>query len=120
MITPVLLDSISAYTYLFFAILNACFFPIIYFLYPETSGRSLEEIDLIFAKGYLENKSYVLAAKELPTMDDSEIARYNREYGMDETSDEETGSGGDYNEKKSSEKGNARQEDMLPRDAPTA
>ena len=68
MITPVLISSISAYTYLFFAVLNASFFPVIYFLYPETSGRSLEEIDLIFAKGYLENKSYVLAAKELPVI----------------------------------------------------
>lgn len=120
MITPVLINSISAYTYLFFAVLNALFFPIIYFMYPETSGRSLEEIDLIFAKGYLEDKSYVLAAKELPVMDETEISRYNREYGMDETSDEETGSGGDFNEKKSSEKQNARQEDMLPRGAPTA
>ena len=120
MITPVLISSISAYTYLFFAVLNAIFFPVIYFLYPETSGRSLEEIDLIFAKGYLENKSYVLAAKELPTMDESEIARYNREYGMDDTSDEESGSGGEYNEKKSSEKNGAGQEDMPPRGAPTA
>ena len=93
MITPVLISGIGAYTYLFFGILNAIFFPIIFWLYPETSGRSLEEIDLIFAKGYLENKSYVVAAKELPIMDDSEISRYNREYGMDETSDEETGSG---------------------------
>jgi len=120
MITPVLINGIGPYTYLFFAILNAIFFPIIYWLYPETSGRSLEEIDLIFAKGFLENKSYVLAAKELPVMDDSEISRYNREYGMDETSDEETGSGGDYNEKKSTEKNGTGQEDMLPRDAPTA
>jgi hypothetical protein len=39
---------------------------------------------------------------------------------MDETSDEETGSGGDYNEKKSTEKNGTGQEDMLPRDAPTA
>ena len=120
MITPVLISGIGAYTYLFFGILNAIFFPIIFWLYPETSGRSLEEIDLIFAKGYLENKSYVVAAKELPIMDDSEISRYNREYGMDETSDEETGSGGDYNEKKSTEKNGTGQDDMLPRDAPTA
>lgn len=119
MITPVLIDGIGAYTYLFFAALNASFFPIIFWLYPETSGRSLEEIDLIFAKGYLENMSYVKAAKELPMMEESEIARYNREYGMDD-SDEESGSGGDYNEKKSSEKSGAGQEDMLPRGAPTA
>ncbi len=50
MITPVLVTNTGTHgwgTYLFFAILNAIFFPIIYFLYPETSGRSLEEIDVI-------------------------------------------------------------------------
>lgn len=40
-------------TYLFFAVVNACFLPIIYFLYPETANRSLEEIDIIFAKGFV-------------------------------------------------------------------
>jgi sugar porter (SP) family MFS transporter len=115
MITPVLIDSIGWGTYLFFAILNALFFPFIYFLYPETAGRSLEEIDLIFAKGYLENTSYVLAAKNLPIMDESEIQRYTREYGMD-SSDEEAG--GEYREKKStdknSDKNTEKQEEMLP------
>jgi hypothetical protein len=37
MITPVLIDSITWGTYLFFAILNALFFPVIWFFYPETS-----------------------------------------------------------------------------------
>lgn len=55
MITPVLIENIEWGTYLFFAVLNAIFFPILYFFYPETSGRTLEEIDLIFAKGYCEN-----------------------------------------------------------------
>jgi hypothetical protein len=36
----------------------------IWFFYPETSGRSLEEIDLIFAKGYVEKISYVRASME--------------------------------------------------------
>ena len=111
MITPVLIDSIGWGTYLFFAVLNALFFPFIYFMYPETSGRSLEEIDLIFAKGYLENTSYVTAAKNLPFMDESEIQRYNREYGMD-SSDEEAG--GEYKEKKSTDKNAEKQEEMLP------
>jgi sugar porter (SP) family MFS transporter len=108
MITPVLIDSIGWGTYLFFAALNACFFPVIYFLYPETSGRSLEEIDLIFAKGYIEKKSYVLAAKELPMLEDSELAQYSRELGVD-MGDEETGSSdGSIKEKKRLE------EDLLP------
>lgn len=101
MITPVLITSIGWGTYLFFAALNACFLPVIYFFYPETAGRSLEEIDLIFAKGYMEKKSYVLAAKELPMLQESELASYSRQFGMD-AGDEEAGSASDeeYKEKK--------------------
>ena len=69
-------------TYLFFAIVNACFLPIIYFLYPETARRSLEEVDIIFAKGYNEKISYVRAAKELPFLADDEIDAKAREYGL--------------------------------------
>ncbi|KAI1357264.1 general substrate transporter [Xylaria arbuscula] len=86
LITPVLVNNTGTYgwgTYLFFAILNAIFFPIIYYLYPETSGRSLEEIDVIFAKGYSENISYVKAAKELPFLSEDEVVSKAREYGID-------------------------------------
>jgi acyl-coenzyme A thioesterase PaaI-like protein len=86
MITPVLVSNTGTSgwgTYLFFAILNAIFFPIIYFTYPETAGRSLEEIDVIFAKGYAENISYVKAAKELPFLAESEVIEKGREYGID-------------------------------------
>ncbi|KAF5552238.1 sugar transporter stl1 [Fusarium napiforme] len=85
MITPVMIHGTGTNgwgTYAFFAAMNACFFPIIYFFYPETSGRSLEEIDLIFAKGYTEKKSYVTAAKELPRMEDHEVHEKAREYGF--------------------------------------
>ena len=40
--------------------------PVIYFFYPETAGRSLEEIDIIFARGYVEKVSYVKMAKIMP------------------------------------------------------
>ncbi|KAI1250375.1 hypothetical protein MGN70_007428 [Eutypa lata] len=91
MITPVLVSNTGTNgfgTYLFFGVLNAIFFPIIYFLYPETSGRTLEEIDLIFAKGFLENKSYVTAAKELPQLDEHEVHQKAREYGFASTDEE--------------------------------
>ncbi|KAI5371185.1 putative major facilitator, sugar transporter, major facilitator superfamily [Septoria linicola] len=91
MITPVLIDSIGWGTYLFFAVLNAIFFPIIYFFYPETSQRTLEEIDLIFAKGYTEKMNYVTAAKLLPRMTQEEIDQRAREYASAD-SDEEAGS----------------------------
>jgi hypothetical protein len=58
------------------------------FLYPETAGRSLEEIDLIFAKGFLENKNYVQAAKELPKIADHEVDQRAREFGFVSSDDE--------------------------------
>ena len=69
-------------TYLFFFIVNACFLPIIYFFYPETKQRSLEEIDIIFAKGYAEKISYVKAAKELPFLNDREVENMAVKYGL--------------------------------------
>jgi sugar porter (SP) family MFS transporter len=88
MITPVLIKSISWGTYLFFAALNACFIPILYFLYPETAGRSLEEIDLIFAKGFTENMNYVKAAQQLPKIADHEVDQRAREFGFVSSDDE--------------------------------
>lgn len=100
MVTPIMISSIGWGTYLFFAIVNACFLPIIYFLYPETARRSLEEIDLIFAKGYLEKISYVKAAELLPKLNDREIEHMAREYGFVGADDEDkVGEKGMTNEK---------------------
>nr|AYF55694.1 hexose transporter [Shiraia sp. slf14] len=82
MITPIMIDHIKWGTYLFFALINASFLPFIYIFYPETKQRSLEEIDLIFAKGHLENMSYVKAAKELPFLDPVGIEQMQRQYGF--------------------------------------
>ncbi|CAD6583767.1 MAG: hypothetical protein ASARMPRED_001501 [Alectoria sarmentosa] len=82
MITPIMITNIHWGTYLFFAIINACFLPLIYFTYPETARRSLEEIDIIFAKGYCENIGYVKAARELEFLSDEGIDRKAREYGL--------------------------------------
>jgi len=88
MVTPVMLHNIHWATYLVFAILNACFIPIIYFFYVETRKRSLEEIDLIFAKGYQEKISYVRASLELPFLSEAEIEQKSREYGFASSDDE--------------------------------
>ena len=69
-------------TYLFFAIVNACFLPLIYYTYPETARRSLEEVDLIFAKGFVENMGYVRAARELEFLTDEGVDAKAREYGL--------------------------------------
>jgi sugar porter (SP) family MFS transporter len=85
MVTPIMIANIGWGTYVFFAVVNACFLPIIYFFYPETARRSLEEIDIIFAKGSVENMSYVRAAKELPFLSDEEVEREAMRYGLIET-----------------------------------
>ncbi|ETI25177.1 hypothetical protein G647_04550 [Cladophialophora carrionii CBS 160.54] len=50
MITPVSFSSIKWKTYLIFAVINAAMIPVVYFFYPETAMRSLEEMDGIFHK----------------------------------------------------------------------
>ncbi|KAF3927941.1 hypothetical protein ABW20_dc0108418 [Dactylellina cionopaga] len=81
LVTPIMVQRIGWGTYLFFACVNACFLPIIYFWYPETRKRSLEEIDIIFAKGYCENMSYVRAADELPLLSAEEVEEMALRYG---------------------------------------
>jgi hypothetical protein len=47
-ITPPAITNIGWKTYIIFAVLNASFVPLLYFFYPDTSRKSLEEIDEIF------------------------------------------------------------------------
>jgi hypothetical protein len=65
-----------------------------WFFYPETANRSLEEIDLIFAKGYCENISYVKAAKELPRLTADDMEELAVQYGL--TGDLKPVSNGDH------------------------
>ncbi|KAJ5092772.1 hypothetical protein N7456_008633 [Penicillium angulare] len=50
MITPSLMSKQGWKGYLVFTVFNFSFIPFIYFFYPETTGRRLEEIDAIFYK----------------------------------------------------------------------
>jgi sugar porter (SP) family MFS transporter len=102
MATPVMISNIKWGTYLFFAVVNFCFIPVIYFFYPETKKRSLEEIDIIFAKGYLENMSYVKASFELPYLSDREVDQMAKKYGFQDK-DEEYKAGEKSEEKDRSE-----------------
>jgi sugar porter (SP) family MFS transporter len=64
-ITPIAFTDIGYRYFIVYCVLNAAWVPIIYFLLPETAGRSLEEIDHIFAS----SKSIwdpVRIAKRLP------------------------------------------------------
>lgn len=93
MVVPLMITSIGWGTYLFFACTNACFIPVIYFFYPETKKRSLEEIDLIFAKGYMENINYVKAAKEMEFLDERGVEAMNHKYSA--ADEKHIGSGGE-------------------------
>lgn len=50
MVTPVAFENIGYQTYIIFAVINAFIVPVVYFFYPETAYRSLEEMDTIFHK----------------------------------------------------------------------
>lgn len=50
MITPVSFNNIKYKTYVIFAVINAFMVPSVYFFFPETRLRSLEEMDDIFKK----------------------------------------------------------------------
>ncbi|OAA69905.1 General substrate transporter [Cordyceps fumosorosea ARSEF 2679] len=66
-VTPIGFNTISYRYYIIFAVLNATIIPVVYFFFPETSGRSLEEIDEIF----MQSKSIwdpVKVARTLPRM----------------------------------------------------
>ncbi|GAA5988946.1 hypothetical protein JCM5350_007491 [Sporobolomyces pararoseus] len=71
--TPPFLAATSWGCFLFFAVWNAIFIPIIWFFYVETAGRTLEEIDLVFAKGYAEKRSYVSVSTSMASMDNVQV-----------------------------------------------
>lgn len=49
-ITPVGIDSLHWKFYIIWTVFNAAFVPIVYFFYPETAARSLEDLDRYFAQ----------------------------------------------------------------------
>lgn len=50
MVTPPAFANIGYKTYIIFAVINAFMVPCVYFFFPETAYRSLEEMDEIFHK----------------------------------------------------------------------
>lgn len=80
-VLPTMTASIGAYTFLFFAVMNIIFFPIMWLFYPETAGRSLPEIDVLFAHAHLSKRRPTLVADEMPPLNDHQVdvlqERYN-------------------------------------------
>lgn len=64
MIAPAGFSNIHYWLYMVFAIINLSFVPITYFSLPETAGRSLEDMDLIFAKAHHERRNPVKVARD--------------------------------------------------------
>jgi hypothetical protein len=65
MVTPVAFSTIGYQTYIIFAVINAAMVPSVYFFFPETAYRSLEEMDEIFHKT-TNPFNVVHIAKEMP------------------------------------------------------
>jgi len=68
MVTGPSFNNISWGTYIVFACLNAFIIPVVYFFFPETAGRSLEDMDVVFALAYNEGVSPVAVSlrKDVP------------------------------------------------------
>lgn len=82
MFTPVFIDESQWGCYLFFAIMNMLWLPVIYFYYPETAGRKLEEIDVIFARAHVEKRFPFMVASEMPKLSDEEVIAEGRRLGL--------------------------------------
>lgn len=82
MFTPVFIANARWGCYLFFAVMNFIFVPIIFFFYPETAGRSLEEMDIMFAKAHVEKKPVWRVAQTMPKMNHREVERAAVELGL--------------------------------------
>lgn len=91
MFTPIFINQSKWGCYLFFAIMNFLYIPIIYFFYPETAGRTLEEIDIIFAKSFVENTPAYKVANELPKLTNKEIEEEGIRLGLYEEDEKDFG-----------------------------
>ncbi|ODV84248.1 hypothetical protein CANARDRAFT_201609 [[Candida] arabinofermentans NRRL YB-2248] len=82
MFTPIFISQSGWGCYLFFAAMNLCFLPVIYFFYPETAGRTLEEIDIIFAKAYDEGTLPYKIAQTMPKLTLQQIEEEGNRLGI--------------------------------------
>ncbi|GIJ98167.1 hypothetical protein Aspvir_000282 [Aspergillus viridinutans] len=81
-VTPVGFNSIGYQYYIIFAVLNAAIVPTVYLFFPETNGRTLEEIDEIF----IQSKSIFdppRVARSLPRMHFAEVVDVATDSGDD-------------------------------------
>lgn len=82
MFTPIFMDTSAWGAYLFFAVMNYLFVPVIFFFYPETAGRTLEEIDILFAKAHVEGRQPWRVAATMPKLSFKEIEDQGTQLGL--------------------------------------
>lgn len=74
MITPVAISSIGYRYYIVYACIGACIPFLVYFYFPESMGRTLEEMDLVF-KDQTSARAVVRASLKPPKGDDMYISK---------------------------------------------
>lgn len=125
LITPIAFHNIGYRTYIIFAVCNAFIIPCVYFLFPETAFRTLEEVDVFFYAASKEKSPYFAVLKkshEAPLWYgrdgqadfDYEHSDWHQRAMAQRSSDEASssdyrspGSSGDSDEKKNSSNGSA-------------
>ena len=56
-------------------VFNAAIFPCVWIFFPEPKGRSLEELDVIFASAHSKKENPVKTAKHMPRLEGRELER---------------------------------------------
>ena len=98
---PVMFTNITWRTYVTYAVINFLIVPAIYFFYPETGSRSLEEVDLLFESAAAEGNpwfSVVKVAKREPRWFDHEGEK-TEGYSSNGTTDPSSNDPSSINEK---------------------
>jgi sugar porter (SP) family MFS transporter len=85
MVTPVAIETIGWKYYLVFLSISAIIIPVVWFFYPETMGRSLEELEMMFSEGtsirqIVRDSRKPLKGSLLPEGYQEKIARTEDEY----------------------------------------
>ena len=82
-ITPVAVNTIGYQYFIVYAVISACIVPLVYFLYPETMGRSLEELEMLFSESP-SIMSIVKESKRKPTQGGLVSAHMREKLGNDD------------------------------------
>jgi len=58
-VIPIMLDRLGWVTFILFGVFNIIAIPVIYYIYPEVAGKTLEEVNLLFTSDSLLAKENV-------------------------------------------------------------